>query len=187
MSATSDRDNAGSRFGHYTECAIWLAIAVGMWIYSYAFDIELSTYALGPVSWPRAIIVLVAIAAIGAFVADRHARRRQHDRPDGEQPVAAAEAMDGRARIQLAAALFVPLVYVWLLPRAGYFATTPFFLAAYMYVLGISSWRTILVVTAIAYVLLLVIFSKLLYLPLPTGNWPGFYDFSNWLLVLLRN
>lgn len=27
---------------------------------------------------------------------------------------------------------------------------------------------------------------KLLFVPLPTGNWPGFYDFSNWLLEILH-
>jgi hypothetical protein len=55
-----------------------------------------------------------------------------------------------------------------------------------MRVLGMESWRVIFTTTIVAYSLLLLLFSKLLYIPLPTGNWPGFYDFSNWLLVLLR-
>ncbi len=186
MSSIDEQDVARSRFGHIAEFAIWLAIALGMWIYSYAFDIELSTYALGPVSWPRAIIVLVVLAAIGAFVADRRLRLRQTNSGQ-QQPVASGERIDARARFRLAAALLIPLLYVWLLPRTGYYATTPFFLASYMYVLGISSLRTILAVTSVAYAFLLLLFSKLLYIPLPTGNWPGFYDFSNWLLVLLRN
>ena len=175
-----------SRFDHYVECAIWLSIAVGMWIYSFAFDRELSTFALGPVAWPRAVLVLIIVAAIGAVVADWRARRYRTQPASTDPHDVTSDAMDGVARLRLWAAILLPLLYVWLLPRAGYFATTPFFLAAYMYILGISSWRTIVLTTSVTYVLLLLLFSKLLYIPLPTGIWPGFYDFSNWLLVFLR-
>ena len=43
-----------------------------------------------------------------------------------------------------------------------------------------------LATTAGLYLGSLAIFSKLLFVPLPTGNWPGFYDFSNWLLEILH-
>ena len=187
MTSPDKRQAAGSRFDHYVECAIWLSIAVGMWGYSFAFDRELSTFALGPVAWPRAVLFLIVIAAIGAFIADWRARRHASDPAANGPPDVAHDSMDGAARLRLLAAIVLPLIYVWLLPRAGYFATTPFFLAAYMYVLGINSWRTIIFVTTAAYGLFLLLFSKLLYIPLPTGTWPGFYDFSNWLLVFLRN
>jgi hypothetical protein len=188
MSSLDEPGTARSRFGHFVEFAIWLTVAAGMWAYSYAFDKELSTYALGPVWWPRIIIILITLAAIGAFAADWRARRLQHASSHGASTSAdTPDVMDSNARMRVAAALIVPLVYVWLLPLAGYFATTPIFLATYMYVLGINRWRTILIVTAATYLMLLLLFSKLLYIPLPTGNWPGFYDFSNWLLILLRN
>ena len=187
MTLPDQKQTARSRFNHFVECAIWLSIAVGMWIYSFAFDRELSTFALGPVAWPRAVLVLIIVAAIGALIADWRARQLQSNPATAGSPDVASDTMVGAARLRLLAAILLPLVYVWLLPRAGYFVTTPFFLAAYMYVLGISSWRTIVLTTAVAYVLLLLLFSKLLYIPLPTGIWPGFYDFSNWLLVFLRN
>ena len=31
-----------------------------------------------------------------------------------------------------------------------------------------------------------VIFTRLLYVGLPTGYWPGFYDFGNWVVVFVR-
>lgn len=186
MSSTHSSKPAGSRFGTFAECAIWLVVAAAMWLYSYEFDRELSTYALGPVSWPRAIIALIAITAIGAGISDW--RRRQQQAALGDQTGSDVDevVMDSAAMLRLGAAIVLPLAYVWLLPRAGYFATTPVFLASYMYVLGVNSWRTIAAVTIAAYAVLLLLFSKLLYIPLPTGNWPGFYDFSNWLLVVLR-
>lgn len=187
MTLPDQKQTAKSRFDHFVECAIWSSIAVGMWIYSFAFDREMSTFALGPVAWPRAVLVLIIVAAVGALIADWRARQHQTDPATTGAADVAPDTMDGAARLRLLAAILLPLVYVWLLPRAGYFATTPFFLAAYMYVLGISSWRMIALTTAVTYMLLLLLFSKLLYIPLPTGIWPGFYDFSNWLLIFLRS
>lgn len=186
MPSPTKPGHSALRTQQIVEFAIWMTVAVGMWIYSYSFDRELSTYALGPVAWPRAVILLIVVVAILSFVSDwRIARNQPVAGIDDEEPVA-EQPMDGTARLRLACAILLPLVYVWLLPRAGYFATTPLFIAAYMRVLGMESWRVIAITTMVAYALLLLLFSKLLYIPLPTGNWPGFYDFSNWLLVLLR-
>lgn len=185
----SQRTN-GLRLRPYIEGVAWGAIAVGMWIYSYAFDRPIASYELGPVWWPRAVLLLILVAAVGAFFADMRRRGAWgdgHPAIDVDSDTEAFGAMDGRARLSLAAAMVVPLIYVWLLPRAGFFAATPFFIAVYMYLLGVSNWRTIAVTTAIAYAALLLVFSRLLFIPLPTGNWAGFYDFSNWLLVLLRS
>jgi hypothetical protein len=188
MSSHGLEETAGSRRLPLAEPAIWLVIAVGMWVYSYRFDQELSTYALGPVWWPRAVILLIAVSAVGAFLHDlgRLGTWGGNSRAVVRAQDGGAAEMDGRARMRLAGAIVVPLIYVWLLPRTGYYASTPFFIATYMYVLGVSSWRTIAIATLLAYAALLLVFTRLLYIPLPTGNWPGFYDFSNWLLVLLR-
>ncbi|MBU2532835.1 MAG: tripartite tricarboxylate transporter TctB family protein [Alphaproteobacteria bacterium] len=187
MSTTETKMAVSSRSGIFAECAVWLALAAGMWLYSYDFDVALSTYALGPVAWPRAIMLIIVVAAIGGLMADLRRRRDGNELvTDASSDGDAGGILDGAARVRLAAAILLPLLYLWLLPRAGYFATTPFFLAAYMIVLGIRSWRTVTLTTAVTYGLLLFLFSKLLYIPLPTGVWPGFYDFSNWLLVFLR-
>jgi hypothetical protein len=188
MSAQAPEKTAGSRRLLLAEPAIWLIIAAGMWVYSYRFDQELSSYALGPVWWPRAVILLIALAAVGAFL---HDMRRLGTWGENSKAAAGAEdeadgEMDGSARVRLAAAVVLPLIYAWLLPRAGYYVATPVFIATYMSILGVSRWRTIALTTIAAYAVLLLVFTRLLYIPLPTGNWPGFYDFSNWLLVLLR-
>jgi hypothetical protein len=186
MPSTTKLGQSGLRTQQIVEFAIWMTVAAGMWIYSYSFDRELSTYALGPVAWPRAVILLIAVVAIVSFLSDWRITKNQPVVGLDDEPLVTEQRMDGAARLRLACAILLPLVYVWLLPRAGYFAATPFFIAGYMRVLGMESWRVIFTTTIVAYSLLLLLFSKLLYIPLPTGNWPGFYDFSNWLLVLLR-
>lgn len=185
MPSSTKPDNS-LRTRQTVEFAIWMAVVVGMWIYSYSFDRELSTFAFGPVAWPRAVIILIAVVAIVSFLSDRQSAKLSSEPTPADEAMAAEQPMDGAARLRLACAILLPLLYVWLLPRTGYFATTPFFIAAYMRVLGMQSWRVIAITTIVAYAMLLLLFSKLLYIPLPTGNWPGFYDFSNWLLVWLR-
>lgn len=90
------------------------------------------------------------------------------------------------ARFRILSTFGLPFVYLALLPRTGYFVTTPLFLVACMLVFRERSLKYMLATAALLYLGSLAIFSKLLFVPLPTGNWPGFYDFSNWLLKILN-
>ena len=90
------------------------------------------------------------------------------------------------ARLRILATFTLPLLYLVFLPRTGYFVTTPLFLVAYMLAFREHSLKYMLATAALLYIGSLAIFSKLLFVPLPTGNWPGFYDFSNWLLEILH-
>lgn len=173
------------------EVLLWLSISLGMWIYSYRFDTGHAVYELGVAHWPRVVILFMAVAAILCFF-DRVRRRRASDGAAETATDQAAELSSRRGepasigvRLRIAGTFVVPLVYLWLMPRMGYFFTTPFFLASYIYVFGETRWRYVIGAALGIYVLMLLIFSKYLYVPLPTGNWPGFYDFSNALLVFL--
>ena len=42
-------------------------------------------------------------------------------------------------------------------------------------------------VPGVIYGVVTLIFTRVLYVGLPTGYWPGFYDFGNWFVVLLRS
>ena len=101
-----------------------------------------------------------------------------------DAPGAAYSGLD--ARLRIVATFTLPLLYLVALPRTGYFVTTPLFLVAYMLAFRERNLKYMLATTAGLYVGSLAIFSKLLFVPLPTGNWPGFYDFSNWLLEILH-
>lgn len=220
------------------EAGAWLALAAGMWLYSYRFDGEFPAYLWGPVSWPRAVLAAIVVLALTQLVLrvvlasrsdpsaeddagprrDGGAEEGRHDprpagdgRPSarspgdsavrnrgragngsetwdewGEAPDERSEARSGAdARLRIIATFTLPFLYLFLLPRTGYFATTPLFLVAYMLVFREHSLKYMLATAVLLYAGSLAIFSKLLFVPLPTGNWPGFYDFSNWLLVIL--
>jgi hypothetical protein len=173
------------------ETVLWLGLVVGMWLYSYQFDGEFKAYDWGPVAWPRAIMIAIAVIALihlatQAMLIRRAARVVSPPRESGaSSPITADEYRPG-ANARTFAAFVVPLIYVWLMPHAGYFATTPLFLIVYMLVYRERNWRYMLLTAILLYVVSLLVFSKLLFVPLPTGTWPGFYDFSNWLLEALR-
>ena len=54
--------------GHIVEAALWLTLCLVLFIYSFEFDQEIEIYKFGASAWPRAIILLIAIAAIGQLV-----------------------------------------------------------------------------------------------------------------------
>jgi cell division protein FtsW (lipid II flippase) len=181
------------------ETAIWLAIAIGMWIYSNEFSRDWEAYRFGAVSWPRAILIMMAVFAVAHLIV-RMIFLRKHFRNGTSQDLIGAAASedagtvvhdresehDATTTIRIVGTFALPLIYLWLMPHLGYFVTTPFFIATYMVIFREQDWRYILGSTVLIYVGVLLIFSKLLYVPLPTGNLPGFYDFSNWLLEVLQ-
>ena len=188
------------RIPRFGEAGAWLVLAAGMWIYSYRFDGEFPAYLWGPVSWPRAVLAAIVVLALAQFVLrtviERRSETRHEDRSAGDADAAESRDANGGepdaayggldARLRIVATFTLPLLYLFLLPRTGYFVTTPLFLVAYMLVFREHNLKYMLATTAGLYLGSLAIFSKLLFVPLPTGNWPGFYDFSNWLLEILH-
>lgn len=65
--------------------------------------------------------------------------------------------------------LFMLLVYVVAMPKVGFYVTTLAMLIVYMRVLGIRSWKTILIVTVIVMLFIFGLFTLGLNIPLPTG------------------
>ena len=56
------------RMGHLVEAGLWLSLCLFLYIYSFEFDRDIEIYKFGATAWPRAIILLMAIAAIGQLV-----------------------------------------------------------------------------------------------------------------------
>ncbi|MDH3663342.1 MAG: tripartite tricarboxylate transporter TctB family protein [Alphaproteobacteria bacterium] len=160
------------------ELAFWLALALVAFGLSFQFSGEVGTYKWGAASWPRAVVLLMATTAlIHAALQFRKA----------ETSTSGADG-DGNGERPLASlGLFViPLIYAWLLPRTGFYLTTPVFLISFLLYVGERRWHVILATTLLIMALVLLVFAKLFYVALPVGNWPGFYDVNNWLLVMIR-
>lgn len=171
------------------EWVVWFALAAaGYWL-TFEFDEPLDVYEFGASGWPRFILVCIVVGATVQLALGLARRWREAGGPtvDGE-PEEPAEEEAGRAVSPTLIGIFVlPLAYLLLLPRTGFFLTTPFFIAAFLWVLQVRRLRLLIGVTATVYGLVLLIFVRLFYVALPVGNWPGFYDVNNWIVVAVRN
>lgn len=176
------------------EWGVWVALAaVGYWL-TFDFDEPLDVYQFGASGWPRFVLACIVVGATvqAAFALTRLRRRAR--RPPGERakaPEAAdtgPEAPPAPAFSALMLGIFVlPLIYLILLPRTGFYLTTPPFVLAFLWILQVRRPLVLLGVTATAYGLVLLVFVRLFYVALPVGNWPVFYDVNNWIVVAVRS
>lgn len=170
------------------EAGVWLALGATAFGLTFQFDEPLTVYRLGAASWPRALIALVAGVALGQLASACGWFRRGRAAPGPTSAEAPAVRRPAAQRVYLkrAATFALPLAYLILLPRAGYYAVTPFFLTGYMALLGERRLRHLVGTALLIYALVLLAFARVFYVPLPTGVWPGFYDFSHWFLSLIQ-
>lgn len=168
------------------EAAVWLGIAAVAWVLTYQFADRDMLFRWGADLWPRAVIIAIVVGAVVQFLVQFRALASAAGSAQAEIDEEADEGLrPARAIVTTVATLVVPLVYLYLLPRAGYYLTTPFFICAVMFIFGVRKARHLVGTAAAIYLILLLIFTKVLFVPMPAGYWPGFYDFSNWLLDLI--
>ena len=107
--------------GHIAEAAFWLALAGFFYVKSFGFDREIEIYRFGAAAWPRALLLLIALAAVGQLV--RHwlfpRRRTIAVCPAGLERRRRAALAPGRIFL-----LALPLAYLvvpdWAQARSGW-------------------------------------------------------------------
>jgi hypothetical protein len=172
------------------EGLIWITIACVAFVLTYQFNEPLAQYRYGASGWPRTLIFAIAIFALvhvlwtlilsrGRAVVDT-GKAQISDMPSTRST---AGALVYAKRI---GTFIIPLLYLFLMPRTGFYLVTPLFVAGYMALLGERRWLHLVGTTLFIYVLSLVVFTKLLYVPLPVGNWPGFYDINSFFVALIK-
>jgi hypothetical protein len=168
------------------EVCVWLAIGVSAYAMTFQFDDPIQGYRLGATAWPRAIILgLLAIAILQFGLSMRKAAAAK--RPSADKAAQSQrQTPEAKAVLKVVLAFVLPLFYLLLLPRTGFYIITPIFLFAYLFLLGEHRWTRLIQVTAIIYAIMIIVFTTIFYVPLPVGYWPFFYDINNWLLQVYR-
>ncbi len=233
------------RTGHLVEAGIWLLLCLILFIYSFEFDQGIEIYKFGATAWPRAIILLMAIAALGQLF--HHWKRGDEtsseiisaatDEGSGETTkdahysdfnwylstfglllipfaylrvpgwivtLVSAEGMSIHVikiicaailigtfmfymrRNILGAMLTLPLFFAALLEDMGFYSLAPFFIIGVMFMMGERKAKPMVLVAALVFGLLLLMFVKILYIGLPVGNIHPFYDIGSWVVTVLQ-
>lgn len=172
------------------EAAIWAVITGVAFALTYQFNEPLPQYRYGAAGWPRVIIFGIAFFALlqtmwNLFYPERKGRimMGQVEEQISDLP---SEATGNMVHLKRLGTFGVPLVYLFLMPRMGFYILTPFFIAGYMMLLGERRLVHLVGTTLFIYALTIVIFLELLFVPLPVGNWPGFYDINSLLVSLIK-
>jgi hypothetical protein len=170
--------------GQWTEIIIWLAVAGLAFGYSFEFDRDIEFYKFGASGWPRVIIAMIFLGAVGQFIQDLLKAKTD---PVYDPGYFSQFSEHGPAfMVRMGLTLALPMVYAILLQGMGYYFLTPFFLGFYLYLTGERRIKMLIFVPLSIYGVITVIFTRVLYVGLPIGYWPGFYDFGNWAVILLR-
>ena len=125
---------------------------------------------MGPAFWPRfilgSIILLSGIVSVGMI------HKIVKEKAWGESLL----TMD-RGKVRFFAAIGLCVAYLALLPVLGFIAVTPLFMIAFMLLLGEKSKGYIIGVSIAMTGIIVVLFTKAMYVPLPRGVWL-FREFS---------
>ncbi|MCP4391494.1 MAG: hypothetical protein GY802_24585 [Gammaproteobacteria bacterium] len=233
------------RTGHLVEAGLWLGLCLFLYIYSFEFEKDIEIYKFGATAWPRTIILLIALAAIGQLIhhylkgdeassqiinaatddgSEEAAHKAHHENlkwylstfallaipfiylrvPNWIATLLSAEATGLHLiRIICAAilvaivvyfirhhrvrvALMLPLFFAALLEDFGFYTLAPFFIIGVMFVFGERRPKPMLLVMALIFGLLLLLFVKILFVGLPVGNIRPFYDIGSWVVTVLQ-
>ena len=126
---------------------------------------------LGPGFWPKFILIAMMVLSLWIAVDAFRARKKTA----GDKSGAAAKSAVSRIHFFLALTLII--AYLVLLNVAGFIALTPFFLIAFMVLLGEKSWPWMIGLSIGMTVLIVIAFTQAMYVPLPRGI-GIFHDFS---------
>jgi hypothetical protein len=169
---------------------IWVALGSVAYGLTYRFDNHLENYRYGAASWPRVIILAMIVFALIQTILDLVELGRREPSGDvvtgGAADITAEKTTSGVAiHLKRLATFGVPLLFLFMIPRMGYYVSAPFFITAFMLLLGEKRLKHLIGTSLLIYGVTLFVFTKLLFVPLPEGTWPGFYEVNSWIIVLL--
>jgi putative tricarboxylic transport membrane protein len=119
---------------------------------------------LGPSFWPRLILVCLALACVAKLIVDVRLVYAASD--------ASRMARPPISWARLVAAVGLIVLYVTLSPVIGFALATAVFIASFMWLSGTRSIPMIAANVGVGTLLLLYLFVKFVYLPLPKGDGP---------------
>jgi len=170
---------------HIVETAVWLILAAVLFALSFNFDQAGEIYPPGPSAWPRAVLALLLVAALGnLYFHYRHGDAQQVGRIGGSVDSDSGEGeRTFGATVRIGLILLVPFAFAAALKPIGFYSAAPVFIVAIILLMGERRFGKILLITLFIYTLLILFFLVILNANLPQGTVSPFYDISSQILI----
>jgi putative tricarboxylic transport membrane protein len=126
---------------------------------------------LGPGFWPEFILICMMILSLLVAVDAFRARKKSTAEKQSD------EVKSAGSRVRFFSTLILIIAYFFLMNVIGFIALTPFFLIAFMILLGEKSWPWMIILSVGMTIVIILAFTQAMYVPLPRGV-GIFHDFS---------
>jgi putative tricarboxylic transport membrane protein len=146
-----------------------LLVSAGLLVATRGLDEVARGGQLGPGFWPRFILLGLALTCVAKLAAE--ARRRPAP-PAQAGPAPVPVALPELSRAKLGAAIAAIVLYVLATPAVGFPLATAAFIGAFMALCGARSTATLAANALLGTIVLIYLFIKVVYLPLPKGEGP---------------
>lgn len=180
-------DNASTRLRDRKiwEALAWIGFAGLVYFLTLDFDAPLPIYQLGAAFWPQVVVVIITIAAVTLLIS-RFVRGVEGNTKAGETShLDDLPAETGGVPINTLAMFVLPLIWVYGLHQMGFLLSTPPFLIGFTWLMGVRRLRTLLGFSLGFYAVLVLVFYKLIFTPLPMGaGW--FHTISGEIIALIQ-
>ena len=151
------------------EAGAWLALVLAAFIYTFQFDDPLPVYEWGPAHWPRVVLLGMLMAGVWLLYLDWRMLSMPSSVEVKESVDDDISSLKRSTQIKIVLIFLLPLFYTFLIHKMGFLLITPFFLFAYMWLMGVERLRTLITVTVCVYAALVLVFVKLIFTYLPPG------------------
>ena len=155
------------------EFSVLLAVGIAALLLTFTFDDEIALYRYGANLWPAILSLGLILCTVIIFI---------HTLFYGDTSIEEAEGTDLKT---LARIFILPIFYVILLPYIGFYSATIIFLPLYTYIIHMKSFLKVLLRCLAVACVIVIIFTKFLFVPFPVGTIPLFYTINSEIVNLL--
>ena len=155
------------------EFSVLLAVGIAAFLLTFTFDDEIALYRYGANLWPAILSLGLILCTVIIFV---------HTLFYGDSSI----EEEGGTNLQTLARVFIlPIFYVILLPYVGFYSATIIFLPLYTYIIHMKSFLKVLLRCLAVACVIIVVFTKFLFVPFPVGTISLFYTINSEIVNLL--
>lgn len=143
---------------------VGLIFIMAIYLYYLAGQMDEFPGQLGPAFWPKAALILLMAGCVIKAIEIILARRET-----GE--ASSSSTLPGVHASRLAGFIAIVIGSVVLMDQIGFMLTNLIFLLSFMRLAGVRKKSTLFLTSIVGTVILLYLFVKVVYLPLPKGAW----------------